>query len=107
MSAVSWHNRQPFTVTAEMIGRPWCGYRDGRAFRCALCGRRFVAGDAARWIFTNDGKGQSGNPFVCSKCDGTDEDVRARLQQLIDDANADRMWWPIFSGHSKHVREHE
>ena len=98
-----WTDRTPFVVTAPMLRLPWDGHRDGRSFRCALCGHRFAAGDAARWIFTNDGtkRAPSGNPFVCGNCDGTDDEVRAKLCALVEEAKAvlPRFWWVINGGH--------
>ena len=91
---MSWHDRKTFEVTAAHLTLPWSGHRDGRNFRCALCGHFFEVGDKARWIFTNDGKkdAPSGNPFVCDPCDGPEEDVRARLKAHTDEG-LKRFWW--------------
>ena len=76
MSMAHPSNRQPFTkgagftVEASDISGNWMGCRHGVHFACGLCGRRFIAGDAARWIYANgEGGAPGGNFFVCSKCD--------------------------------------
>src|SRR5688572_787006 len=85
-------DQKPFTVTDQDLKLPWgCG-RDGIFFRCYLCGHRFQAGDVARWVFTNDVPGASGNPLVCEKCDGTKEEIVAKWKQMHIDATG-KMWW--------------
>ena len=55
-----------------------------RPFACALCGHTFVPGDMLRFIMTNTPQCNKlgvpgGNPFVCSACDGTNDEVYAKL----------------------------
>jgi len=94
ISRDTFTNQQAFIVTANDLTRPWGGHRDGSRFRCALCGHRFTEGDTARWVFTNGTPGAGGNPFVCSDCDGTNEEVIAKWRQHIADfrASKDKFW---------------
>jgi len=55
-----------------------------RQFACALCGHDFVEGDVLRFIMTNTPQCcqlgvPGGNPFVCLECDGTNDEVYAKL----------------------------
>lgn len=72
----------PFLVTADDLRKAWCGARDGRHFRCGLCGHRFQSGDVARWQYTNDMPQAGGNPFVCASCDNGFEGTRAKWAAL-------------------------
>lgn len=96
---MSFTDQKPFVVTEQQVTAPWGGHRDGRNFRCAWCGHHFKIGDVARWVFTNDGqpdtKGLSGNPFICSSCDGPREQILARLQQLREEVDSEKYWWVI------------
>lgn len=77
-------DEEPRTVTEEMTKMSWGGKRDGEAFRCHLCGHKFVPGDTLRHI-----KGKRG-ALVCSSCDGPDVIDRWRAQ--LDEAER-RFWW--------------
>ena len=94
---VSFTDQGPFTVTEDHVKAWWGGYRDARLFRCAWCGHRFRVGDVARWVYTNDGgeqtRGLSGNPFICTKCDGPRPEILARLRATLAEFTADRFWW--------------
>lgn len=82
----------PLTVTAEDLTARWdCG-EPGENFRCTLCGYRFVLGDRFRLVFTNDTPGAGGNPKVCERCDGTREEIIAKMISMREEAN-NRMWW--------------
>lgn len=49
---------------------------------CRLCGHVFAEGDGARWIYCNSTPGQgTGNFFVCSACDDTDENCMAKAKE--------------------------
>lgn len=69
---MSFTDQKPFTVTANQLKLNWAGGKDGKYFRCGLCGHKFKEGDYARWIFTNDIPNCGGNPFVCYDCDSID-----------------------------------
>lgn len=78
-----WISGRPQVVEAADIKLPWSGYKDGRFFRCGLCGYRFKVGDYIRWLFTNTEGLPGGNPFTCEKCDGPD--VLVRWKQHYED----------------------
>jgi len=87
MNSKGFTNQKPFQVDAEDIARPWSGGKNGKYFRCYLCGHRFVVGDTARW---QDSK--HGSFFVCSACDGPKDET---IQKWIDMKTeyAVRFWW--------------
>ena len=87
MNNTTWLNGKPFTVTQHQTKLNWGGHD----MRCGLCGHKFIAGDSARWQFTNDTKGAGGNPFVCIKCDGTKEQIVTKIREL--NALKKRMGW--------------
>ena len=70
-------------VTKDDCNRSWGGGRNGKYFACGLCGYKFKEGDTVRWQYTNDVRGASGNPFVCSNCDGTKEEICVKRAALI------------------------
>lgn len=87
---MSFTDGKPWVATAEDCARDWnCG-KNGKHFRCGLCGHRFVVGDRVRWQYTNDIPGAGGNPFVCQSCDGPDmiERWKAKCAEWASDA-----WW--------------
>ena len=92
-----WIHGEPQVATAEDCKLSWRGKRDGKGFACTLCGHRFVAGDYWRFQYTNDIPGAGGNPMVCGRCDGTKEQIVARMK-LINAAKknpallARRLW---------------
>lgn len=81
-----WHQGIPTPVTEKHLKLPWSG--NPKNFRCHLCGHRFVVGDTFRMVFTNGMKTATGerraggNPLVCEVCDGPDEEVRDRWDEL-------------------------
>ena len=68
----NWTNGQPFIVTEAHMSMPWSGFRDGRMFRCHMCGEFFKPGDVARFVLCNGVKEareagvRCGNVMVCS-----------------------------------------
>lgn len=92
VSISTWRDGKPFIATEEHVKGPWMGVRDGACFRCALCGHRFKTGDRVRWQFTNDVPGASGNPLVCERCDGTKEEIVAKMREGYA-AVAGRYWF--------------
>ena len=96
---MSFTSQLPFVVTDKDVATKWGGFSDGRKFRCALCGHRFVVGDTARWVCTNFDapiyKGIGGNPFVCSPCDAPKDELLEKLQAMRAEFNAlkARFWW--------------
>lgn len=85
---MSFPDQKPFTVTAAHRALPWNGVRDGRAFRCYLCGHPFRVGDTARWVFA--GAARCRNFLTCSECDGPD--VLERFARLTEELHQ-RYWW--------------
>lgn len=83
---------EPFIVTKKDETLNWSGCRDGKYFRCHLCGDYLKEGMVARFVFLNKKdkhiKGL-GNVFVCGSCDGTD--VWDRLKAHAEGAKA--YWW--------------
>lgn len=90
---MSFTNGKPWTVTEEDEHLDWSCGKDGKYFRCALCGHKFKAGDIARWQYTNDVPGAGGNPMLCQKCDGPKEKIVAEIKRRLDEFNAERNWW--------------
>lgn len=77
----------------RVCNAPWLCGKNGRYFRCALCGYKFKVGDLYRAVFTNDTPGASGNPVVCEKCNGTNEEVKARWGERVAQWRSDLFWW--------------
>ncbi len=84
---------KPWIVSEADTKKAWNGGKDGAFFRCALCGHKFVAGDTARWQFTNDTPGAGGNPMVCVKCDGGKEAIVAEIRKRREELKAPSNWW--------------
>lgn len=84
-----WTNQQPQTATEEHLRLRWLGGRDGKYFRCCMCGYKFKLGDYWRWVYTNDMQGAGGNPIVCERCDGPDirERWKAKCTAFYSEAN--------------------
>lgn len=94
--AMSFTDQKPFTVTAEDLTLPWSCGKNGKYFRCHLCGYKFKDGDIARWQFTNNIPGAGGNPMVCQGCDGPPQEVIAKWAKLcaeFKELREGRMWW--------------
>lgn len=109
-----WWNGLPFTVTAAHVASSWDGYRDGRTFRCHMCGEFFKAGDRARFVWVNGVKAardagvHCGNVMVCDACDGPD--VYTRLAE--HERHGQKRYWSLMdrdrlpkSPHSPHPRQ--
>jgi hypothetical protein len=71
-------------ATEETLKLPWKGHRDGRWFRCYLCGEKFKVGDGFRAINSNySGSPFTGNPLVHNPpCESlTDIEILKRLAE--------------------------
>lgn len=90
---MSFTDQKPFKATAEDVQKSWSGGRNGKYFRCYLCGHKFQEGDIVRWQFTNDIPGAGGNPLVCESCDGPKEKVIEKWKAMHAEARSERMWW--------------
>jgi len=85
-------NQKPFIVEEKHLTLPWNGGKNGKYFRCGLCGDKFITGDIIRWVYTNDVQGAGGNPFVCERCDGTREEILKKLLELKKEYNDPKFW---------------
>jgi len=83
-----WTNRKPWIATEDDCKRPWNGGKNGKYFRCALCGHKFKPGDTVRWEMTN-----MGNPFICKACDGTREEIIEKMIACREQAK--KLWYFI------------
>ena len=89
---MSFTDGKPFVVTESQCRASWLGGKNGKHFRCGLCGHKFAVGDIARWQYTNDIHGAGGNPLVCQKCDGTKEEIVTKWKAMHEEAKG-RMWY--------------
>lgn len=89
---MSFTDGLPRVATERDVRAPWCGYRDGSAFRCRLCGHRFQVGDVWRFVFLNFATSEChhGNCLVCERCDGPDVVQRLAAQEV---EAKQRFWW--------------
>lgn len=90
MTFADFLDQQPHVATTEECLFPWSGGKDGKHFRCYLCGHRFVPGDTYRFLFNS----QQSPPhlLVCDKCDGGDVLARFREMRRI----AEKTYWWAF-----------
>jgi hypothetical protein len=89
---MSFTNGKPWIATEKDVHASWSGGKDGKYFRCALCGYKFKVGDTVRLQYTNDVPGAGGNPLVCQKCDGTKEEIVAKWRAMHEESKG-RWWW--------------
>ena len=92
---MSFTDQKPHIATVEDIKAPWSGGKNGKYFRCYLCGHRFREGDQYRFVF---GK-KLGNLMVCQACDSGDvlkkwSDLQEEWLKLSDS----RFWHFVFKG---------
>jgi len=86
---MSFTDQKQRIATEEECKANWGGEKNGKRFRCYLCGHKFVVGDKWRWVYNNN-PGGFGNFCVCDKCDG--EDVVERWAEANKEARQ-RFWW--------------
>lgn len=87
---MSFTDGKPWVATEAECKAQWGGRKGG--FRCVLCGYRFIPGDTVRWQYTNDSPGACGNPLVCVACDGSKEEIVAKMIAMRAETKG-RMWW--------------
>ena len=87
---MSFTDQKPRIATKEDIHARWSGGKDGKYFRCYLCGCKFVEGDYWRWVY--GGSMHFGNFIVCEKCDG--EDVLSKWEKHNKELQQ-KFWWAI------------
>ncbi len=63
-------DQKSFKVTKEHLKMSWSGGKNGKFFRCYICGYKFMLNDYCRFVMA----GQRGyiNFLVCEKCDCVD-----------------------------------
>jgi predicted DNA-binding WGR domain protein len=83
---MSWTDQKPLVATEEHLKLRWNGKKNGRGFRCHLCGHRFKVGDVWRWVFSK----KYVNFFTCASCDGPD--VAERWIKVNEEARQ-KFWW--------------
>lgn len=89
---MSFLDQKPFIATEKHQRAPWAGGKNGKYFRCYLCGHRFQIGDIVRWQYTNDTPGAYGNPLICKQCDGPKDKIIETWRKMHEEAK-NRMWW--------------
>ena len=82
---MSFTDGKPWIATEEDCKKPWSGGKNGKYFTCGICGYKFKPGDTVRWQFTNDVPGASGNPLVCTNCDGTKEEIAEKRRYILSE----------------------
>jgi hypothetical protein len=88
---LSFTDQQPRIATEKDCTGNWSGGKNGKYFRCGLCGYRFKVGDYWRWIYA--GSICHTNFLVCEPCDGSNvlekrKEQYGEYQQLKEG----RMW---------------
>lgn len=92
VGSTGFTSRKPFVVTQADTTLPWSGGKKGEYFRCYLCGHKFIAGDVARWEYTNDVPGTGGNMMVCGACDATKDVLVSKWKELTAEYNSPKFW---------------
>ena len=90
MKDTSFTDGKPRIATDKDVHANWAGGADGKYFRCAFCGHKFVVGDYWRFVYTNDMPQAGGNPLVCKDCDG--DDIRQKWAKMCEDFRT-KYWW--------------
>ena len=92
---MSFTDQKPHTVTKKDLKLKWNGGKNGKYFRCYLCGHKFRIGDYYRWVYAGDLKNDKGlnaymNFLVCENCDG--DDIKERWKNHVDRGDIE-YWW--------------
>ena len=87
---MSFTDQKQRIATDKDCAARWDGLPNGKAFRCKLCGHKFVPGDKWRWVY---GRGKTLNFMICEKCDvGSNEEIIERMIAMIKESKV-RFWW--------------
>jgi hypothetical protein len=78
---MSFLNQKPIIATDEDLKKPWGGGKNGKYFRCYMCGHKFEVGDQYRFVYGENVN--LGNLLVCKHCDG--DDVLQRWADMHDE----------------------
>jgi len=87
---MSFTDQKPRIATEEDIRAPWSGGRNGKYFRCKLCGHKFQVGDYYRFVFHN-----YGNITVCKHCDDNPGEKWTQIHEEWEKLKEGRFWWFI------------
>lgn len=94
---MSWTDGKPYLVMEDDLTRPWSGAKDGRNFRCQLCGRFFEVGDLLVFIFGS--RSRAGNFLACSDETGPTHGDRETMLSLLEadwqEVLRGRFWWAL------------
>lgn len=92
---MSFTDQKQFIATEDHVHARWSGGKDGKNFRCGLCGHKFTVGDRVRWVYMNSNpESHFGNFLTCEQCDGPDiverrikweKEAKTRFWQLFKD----------------------
>jgi len=85
---MSFTDQKPRVVTEKHYPGNYGGYKDGRNFRCYMCGHYFKIGDIFRRVCPGN-KGVT-SLLVCEKCDGPD--IIDRWVKRVNELKT-KYWW--------------
>ena len=87
---MSFTDMKPRKATEAHCKASWGGEKNGKLFRCSLCGHKFTVGDVFRWQMM--GSYKMTNLMVCSDCDGSPDELAAKYKKLEKEFNASKYW---------------
>lgn len=82
---------EPWIADENDCSARWSGGKNGKYFRCAICGHKFTPGDRVRCVYSNHTYAH-GNPLVCEQCDGSDDHVLEKWKEMYRIAR-EKFWW--------------
>jgi hypothetical protein len=86
---MSFTDQKPRIATEADVKSPWSGGREGKYFRCKICGHKFVVGDYYRFVFHN-----YGNIIVCQDCDKGDPVAKwTQIHEEWSRLKEGKFWW--------------
>ena len=86
---MSFTDMKPRVATEAHCTAAWGGEKNGKLFRCYLCGHKFTVGDVFRWQMM----GNMVNLIVCSDCDGSPDELTDKYKKLEQDFNDNKYWY--------------
>jgi len=87
---MSFTDQKPRIATAEDVKASWGGGKDGKYFRCKLCGHKFEVGDYYRFVFHN-----YGNIIICQSCDDNPTAKWTEIHEEWERLKDGKFWWFI------------
>jgi len=88
---MSFTDQLPRIANEDDVKMSWSGGKNGKYFRCKLCGHKFIVGDQYRFVFCQ----RFTNVIVCKDCDGTNEEVREewiKLHEEFEELSNGKFW---------------